>query len=68
MSDKQEKPRKIRRRKTTGRVGGTSQSAFASQSMSTILQQQSEEQARKKAKAEDEKNAADADDEKDGNG
>lgn len=53
MSEKESKPRKIRRRRTTGRVGGTTQSAFASNSMSSILEQQAKAQAKKKA--EDEK-------------
>jgi hypothetical protein len=52
MSDKDDKPRKIRRRRTTGRVGGTTQSAFATNSMSSILEQQAKAQARKKAEAE----------------
>ena len=48
MSDK--KPKKIRRRRTPGRVAGTTQSAFASNSMSSILKQQTDDQAGKKAK------------------
>ena len=59
MSDKKGKPRKIRRRRTTGRVSGTSQSAFASQSMSKVLQQQAEDQAKKPKK----EKASDASDE-----
>lgn len=54
MNDKKEKPRKIRRRRTTGRVSGTSQSAFATNSMSSILKQQAEEQARKKEEPKEE--------------
>ena len=41
------KAKKIRRRRTTGRVAGTTQSAFASQSMSDVLQQKAAEQAQK---------------------
>ncbi len=52
MSD--EKPKKIRRRRTTGRVGGTSQSAFATNSMTSVLKQQAKDQARRKGKAEEE--------------
>lgn len=54
-SDQKPKAKKIRRRRTTGRVGGTTQSAFASQSMADVLEQQAEAQARKKAAAEAEK-------------
>ena len=54
VSDQDSKPRKIRRRRATGRVSGTTQSAFATNSMSSILQKQAEDQARKKAKSEDE--------------
>ena len=50
--DQKPKAKKIRRRRTTGRVGGTTQSAFASQSMADVLKQQAEAQARKKAAAE----------------
>ena len=34
------RPKKIRRRRTTASIGGTTQSAFANQSMSTILANQ----------------------------
>jgi hypothetical protein len=54
MSAKERKPKKIRRRRTTGKVSGTTQSGFAANSMSGILEQQAKEQARQKAKAEDE--------------
>jgi len=54
MSAKERKPKKIRRRRTTGRVSGTTQSSFATNSMSSILEQQAKEQARKKAEDEDE--------------
>ena len=40
------KAKKIRRRRTTGRVAGTTQSAFASQSMSDVLQQKAAEQSK----------------------
>ena len=49
VSERKPKAKKIRRRRTTGRVSGTTQSAFASQSMSDVLQQQADTQARKKA-------------------
>ena len=61
MSDKEDKPRRIRRRRTTGRVSGTSQSPFATHSMTSILQQQANEQAakkRKKASSQDEESDA----------
>ena len=48
MNEKEGKPRRIRRRRTTGRVSGTSQSAFATNSMTSIVQQQANEQAAKK--------------------
>ena len=48
MSDEEGKPRRVRRRRATGRVGGTSQSAFATNSMTSILQKQSDVQAEKK--------------------
>lgn len=48
MADRKQKPRKIRRRKTTGRVSGTTQGDFASNSMTSILEQ---EQARQSDKA-----------------
>ena len=52
VSERKPKAKKIRRRRTTGRVGGTTQSAFASQSMSDLLQkQQADAPARKKGKA-----------------
>lgn len=51
VSEGKPKAKKIRRRRTTGRVGGTTQSAFASQSMSSVLQQQAKDQASKKEKA-----------------
>ena len=61
MIEKKEKDRKIRRRRTTGRVSGTSQSAFATNSMSNILKQQSDAQARKKEKPEDEASGGNSD-------
>ena len=42
-----QKAKKIRRRRTTGRVAGTTQSGFASQSMSNVLQQKAAEQVKK---------------------
>lgn len=63
MSDK--KPgKKIRRRRTTGRVAGTTQSVFATNSMSSILKQQAEAQARKNAR---DAKASDGSDEPDRN-
>jgi len=53
LSSQDKKPRKIRRRRATGRVAGTTQSAFASNSMSNILKQQADAQARKKEKPEE---------------
>ena len=52
MSERDKKPPKIRRRRTTGRVSGTTQSDFAANSMSSILEQQAENQARKQAESE----------------
>lgn len=49
-----DKPKKIRRRRTTGRVGGTTQSTFASNSMTSILQRKAKEQADRKGKPESE--------------
>ena len=50
MSDREQKPRKVRRRRTTGRVSGTTQSGFASNSMTGILQQEQSRQADKTEK------------------
>lgn len=66
VNDQDGKPKKLRRRRATGRVSGTSQSAFATNSMSSILQQQAEKEARKNAKPEDEAADQDADDAADG--
>ena len=56
--DKKPKPRKIRRRRTTGRVGGTTQSDFASSSMSNILERQAKKQEKEQAKTQAKQKAA----------
>lgn len=43
MSSQGDRPRKIRKRRTTATVGGTTQSGFASRSMSDLMKQQGSE-------------------------
>lgn len=63
MSDRKQNPRKTRRRRATGRVSGTTQSGFASRSMSDALQRQRQPEklpeADKEAAAGDEADPAD---------
>ena len=51
MSQSADKPRKIRKRRTTGTVGGTTQSGFANRSMSDLLKQQEQAPAEPKRRS-----------------
>lgn len=55
MTDGEQKPRKVRRRRTTGRVSGTTQSGFATNSMTSILDQAQSRQSDKPQHPESEK-------------
>lgn len=67
MTDREQKPRKVRRRRTTGRVSGTTQSGFASNSMTGILQQEQSRQVDKPQKAPAKKDKPENSKENDGN-
>lgn len=50
MSNQGDKPRKLKKRRTTARVGGTTQSGFANRSMSDLLKQSGSSEEEKPAK------------------
>ena len=54
MSNPDDRPKKIRKRRTRASVGGTTQSGFANRSMSDLLSQQGGAQSPKKKPAADE--------------